>query len=80
MKNEDYAQGYIKDNDPTQRTFLSLKPHILDILISTLAVETSVMNCKMILQLLNHFVIEDIRFCNSMPSIVIGAIRDKVKK
>ncbi|KAJ3171864.1 hypothetical protein HK101_011215 [Irineochytrium annulatum] len=59
-------------------TFYSIKPYILDILITSLNVETSSQNAKLILHLLGCFVIEEVNFCSGVPALVIGAIRDKV--
>ncbi|KAI9348773.1 hypothetical protein DFJ73DRAFT_428613 [Zopfochytrium polystomum] len=63
--------------DP-ETTFVALKPFLLDTLIASLVVESSPTNCKQILHLLCCFAFEDVGFCPSVPSLAIGAIRDRI--
>ncbi|KAI8842536.1 hypothetical protein BC829DRAFT_446414 [Chytridium lagenaria] len=58
--------------------FYVLKPRLLEMLISSLKVETSPTNCKMIINLLCCFAFEEARFCPGVPVLVIGAIKEKI--
>ncbi|KAJ3222057.1 hypothetical protein HK099_002758 [Clydaea vesicula] len=58
--------------------FLQIKMKILDILLSSLVVETTSNNIKLCLSLLQQYVVEDVHLCPGLPNLVIRTIQDKI--
>ncbi|KAJ3267429.1 hypothetical protein HK104_005904 [Borealophlyctis nickersoniae] len=59
-------------------TFVVLKSHILDLLCTSLIVETTANNARYLLHLLTAFVVEDVAFCPGLPALVIKTIQERM--
>jgi len=55
-----------------------LKPHILDLLLTTFVTETSPNNIRYLLHLISCFVSEDVAFTPGLPALVIKTIQEKL--
>ncbi|KAI8809231.1 hypothetical protein BJ742DRAFT_677009, partial [Cladochytrium replicatum] len=72
-----YARAQEPNEDETNASFIVLKVHLLEILLSSMLIETEQSNARYILNLLACFVVEDLEFSPGTPALVIKAIQDK---